>query len=450
MIVSNISKVGYFYLLDYKRENTTDISFNELSIDRNFIERIDKNKSSYIESEIGIIPHWILDENNFNKYLDEKFSDILPMTAEIIPTLVCPFRCEQCSYKPQKQRMGIWENTKNVYNMSSETMSISLTKLKEVNTKNIVITGGGEPLANKNVSLEGIELAKSFHMNVCLYSNALLLSEDISKKICLNGLDYIRISIYGFCEDDFTQYTNSKAKNYNIIFENLRNLIIQKRTTNSNIVISLSFLLHPKMKSIIKKDSIKNMFNLLKQKIGEENLPYISTIRLTPAVDYYNNNQHSEQFFSKCFEDAEQVSKQFQSEGVIVRPYYHRLIDLYRQKDYSTCRGCGLYAEIGVDGSMYQCCEKLFEDKFNIGNLNSESIIDIFKSKQRKSVCDNVNGNIRYCPTLCKPHEINKKLASFINLSKKDKLRINFWRDNIIRLKNEDNKPFHLYNPFES
>ena len=55
--------------------------------------------------------------------------------------------------------------------MTLDTVLCIIDRLKESGTKNIVFTGGGEPLFNPEVTLAGMSLAKKNNMNVGLYTN---------------------------------------------------------------------------------------------------------------------------------------------------------------------------------------------------------------------------------------------------------------------------------------
>lgn len=456
MLIPDPLKVGYFYHFvdDLISDDIIEKQIcTDLSVFYKYCTQISINEYEKIIKDISV-PSWILDDNNFIKLLNGDFNALMPMTAEVIPSLNCPFRCNQCSYRPQKTALGLWDNKDiNIHkaNMSIEIMKTALEKLYNAGTRNIVFTGGGEPLTNSIVTLNGIKIAKDKGFVTCLYTNGLLMSNNIINAILESPPDYIRISIYGFTQEDFSLYTNAPSKNYQLVFDNIKKLVKARKNSKQNFIISLSFLLHPDMKSLIDGHPILDLLAMLRKTVGEDVIKNLSTIRFTPAVDYYQNQQHLVSFFDKCFKDSENIIQEFLDYGVIVRPYYHRLNDLYKTKNYSECRACGLYAEIGPDGSMYQCCEKLLLDKYKIGNIIENDILNVYLSQQRLNLLKEINENIRFCPSLCKPHETNKSLSYIPEvISESDKERILYWRKKLLMLKKEDNIPFDKFNPFES
>ena len=149
--------------------------------------------------------------------------------------------------------------------------------------------------------------------------------------------------------------------------------------------------------------------------LSTDEINLIRYIRFTPAVDYFSGQQHDRQMLVQAFETVEgYVKEDFQDSLVDIKPFYHRLEDLHAPKCYSVCRGSGWYAEIGPNGDVYLCCEKLFMPSFKIGNLIDQSLEDIFLGQRRKDVLRRVNKlGCSCCPPLCKPHELNKVLERF-------------------------------------
>jgi len=407
-------------------------------------------------SDFGV-PAWFRNRENYQSIIQGSYMDIMPMTAEVIPSLTCPFRCNQCSYRPQKEDLGIWDGrgqlSRDNLLMSQAAMETIIDRLAEAGVENIVITGGGEPLSNRDVVLFGLEDAKAKGMNTCLYSNGYLISDATATQLMSIAPTVIRISIYGMEEQGFTAYTGVKATGFGRVFDNIAHLIDAKVSEKADTQISISFLLHPCMFEHLDLSSGLDLFGLFTRHIGTNRLQHISTIRLTPAVDYYDRKQHELDFFKMIFEKAEKEISAFARFGVTLKPYRHRLDDLYKEKEYNACLAAGLYAEVGVDGTMYQCCERLFMPEYEIGNVLSDTIQDIYKSQPRHDVMTSVNCTIKSCPAVCKPHEANKQLASIQDNStvrSQDSFRFTLWYDLLQDMASQDSVVLGRYNPFES
>lgn len=395
-MIPNVERPGYFYA-----------TMQEIEEIKKYI--IPVSKEEYGFYGVQTVPAWYEREDNFEFMIQRDMEKIMPMTAEVISTLRCPYRCEQCSYRPQKESLGVWDNQcKDKLDMSLGTMEIVIQRLVEAGVKNVVFTGGGEPLSNAEVTLQGMKIAKRNDMNVCLYTNGLLMNKERIEKIIENEPQVCRISIYGFDEKGYANYTKMEKDGFFRVVENVKWLIREKQERNLKINIALSFLIHPIMFEHIQAVREIDIWKMLENLFGMQYLQQLLSIRFTPAVDYYHKEQIEKSFFDDLFMAVEEADFKAKEFGVVIKPYYHRLNDLYNRKPYEKCKACGLYAEIGIDGTMYQCCEKLFIKEYAIGNIINNSIEEIYDSDLRKKVLNSLN--VQQCPPVCKPHEVNKKM----------------------------------------
>ena len=253
-------------------------------------------------------------------------------------------------------------------------------------------------------TIEGMKQAKKNGNEVALYTNGRLLNKKhIDDLINIDPL-FIRISIYGGDEQAHANYTQNKhdRNSFKKVLENVSNLLIEKEQKKSNINIGLSYLLHPLTITTL-EDFAQEIINMK----GAEQINYV---RFTPAVDYFTGQQHSKQLMNAAYSLIdEKITPLLEEKGVKSRPYYHRLNDLHAKKDYTNCRASGWFGEIGPGGDVYLCCEKLFIPEYKIGNLKEQTLDEIWTSELRQEIITNINQNdCKECPTLCKPHELNK------------------------------------------
>ena len=353
------------------------------------------------------LPNWIKDPENLEKILSGQYRDIKPITAEFVPTLNCNYRCTQCAYSKAKKDSGLWATSQKKgllpkYHMSEDVMMFSLDRLVEGGVKNILFTGGGEPLINKS-TLKGMRHAKNNGNVVALYTNGVVLnSEKIDELIEIDPL-FIRISVYGGNQETVANYTHTKDnKSFERVIRNITELIKQKKKAKSDVNIGLSYLVHP-----LTQDSITEFAQEIRKIDVINALDYI---RFTPAVEYFDGPQHDQGMMEETFKGIEHnVSPMFTDTDVSIKLYYHRLNDLNSEKQYNTCLASGWFIEVGPSGEVFLCCEKHFLEDYKIGNLMTHTIDEIWKSDLRKNVIDNVNNHYcKSCPTLCKPHELNK------------------------------------------
>ncbi len=452
-LFDHVGSYGLFFTDEYELKcylNKKDIN-NQYKLffggtkhdtDIDFVNYISLSKyNNYLHPNL---PNWIKDENSFNRCISKEYSEVLPKSAEIITTLNCCFRCEQCSYQKVKINNNLWYEKSNNYsytfNMNQENVKPIIDKLSSV--ENVVFTGGGEPLINTNATLLGMKYAKKKGLNVGLYTNGYLLSDSVIENILTIEPLFVRISIYGVDSTSFSNYTNTPKSNYNIVIKNIRSLINKKELTHSKTKIAISFLVHPLL--FPQPESIINFFQ---QTFTNEELSNIEYIRFTPAVNYDGIQQHEYSFFKKICEIVDQLSQKYHNITHFVF-YEHRLNDLYTPKEYSACLGNGFFAEVAPNGDMYFCCEKLMDKDYYIGNLIDKSMYDIYHGKLRKEINNRINSDsCDKCPSLCKPHEINKQLNILNNL---DESSIQNWRTELMAIAENETIYSGAFNGFES
>ena len=361
-------------------------------------------------------------QENIQEILNGNYLGIKPVTAEFVPTLNCDFQCVQCSYSKPKKQENVWgkgDFSRKAVHMDKDIMKIALDRLIDGGVKNILFTGGGEPFMNKEVVLEGMRYAKKHGRTIGLYTNASLLNENIIQEILKIDPLFIRVSVYGSDKKSFSAYTGQKSEIYLKVIENIKLLAINKQKNNSSVILSISYLLHPY--TIENIDLLSDVFF---QNFSLDQLNQISCIRFTPAVDYFGGEQHSHKEMEEVFEKIEhELKPKFKKTTVEIKPYHHRLADLNNpDKSYDTCRASGWFIEVGPNGDVFLCCEKLFLPEYKIGNLAENSIDEIYMSQLRKSVIEKVNHSFcKDCPPLCKPHERNKIFHEIEFLKKNNK-----------------------------
>jgi MoaA/NifB/PqqE/SkfB family radical SAM enzyme len=399
------------------------------------------------------IPKWIQHEENFDFVSKKEWLKIKPVTAEFIPTLNCNFHCNQCSYSIPKQNLKIWKKgskkpaQRNIgFDMDQKTAITIINKLAKENVKNLLITGGGEPFMNPVTTLESIRYAKLKGLNVGIYSNGSLLNKQIIQNIIKNNPLFIRISIYGTNPNDFSTYTNQNKIIYTKVINNIKELAKEKIKQKSNTQIGLSFLIHPHTQK-----NFDEINNYLLKKLSHKELQAINTCRFTPAVNYFGKKQHSQAKMEKIFSYIEKnISPRLEKHGILVKLYFHRLNDLNKTKTYKKCLASGWFLEIGPRGDVFLCCEKLFLTPYKIGNILSQSIKEIYQSNLRKNIIKKVcDQDCKNCPTLCKPHELNKIFNNH-NINKLTPSQILNWKNSILNKQEKQTFFPGKLNDFES
>lgn len=169
---------------------------------------------------------------DLNNLLESK--EITSCMVEI--TNRCQFRCDHC-YVDKSQKKD----------MNFKTYKKIIDELYEINCFTITITGG-EPLLNKDFKKMYL-YAKQKGMRVGINTNGYFINEDIIKLFNKYKPHQIEISIYGYDNktyEEFTHYKNS--------FEIINNNIISLINNNINL----------KLKTVLTKKNVMNFEQIRK------------------------------------------------------------------------------------------------------------------------------------------------------------------------------------------
>jgi MoaA/NifB/PqqE/SkfB family radical SAM enzyme len=138
-----------------------------------------------------------------------------PMTIYLEATNICNFKCKYCP-----ESFDDYENiTGGFHRMSTaefEMICDQVNEMGQLKTLNFYMMG--EPFVNKNLP-EFIKIAKSKKISekLIVTTNGSLLDAETAQKVIDSELDYIRFSIYGTDQDDFSKTTGSKLNIERII-----------------------------------------------------------------------------------------------------------------------------------------------------------------------------------------------------------------------------------------
>ena len=297
-----------------------------------------------------------LSERKIFNHLDRlqrllKNEQFFPVTIQIDPTNNCTRNCPRCAG--------------NRYGKNDQ---LSLKFMKDVIDqispfcKGIIITGGGEPLCNKD-TLVAIRYARTKKIEVGLVSNSDLIDYPLAielVKLC----SYIRIS-----------YNDDK------IWDKIKFLVKAKKNTKSKCTIGIGFLTNKK-NSILMKNAVETAKRF--------------------KVDYLQFRP----FHMDTYDASPKIiklQKKFENQNFKVISSEYKYIDMKNKikktKKYPVCLGDNFRTVIAADGKMYPDCYTRKIKNFCFGDLNKDSFKIIWLSQKRKKVFEN-KLNFKDCPTM--------------------------------------------------
>jgi len=144
---------------------------------------------------------------------------------------------------------------------------------------------GGEPLFNPYI-IDGINYASTKKINQCLFTNGLLLTQEIVENILRTNLKFVRVSLNAVSKDvhaKFHGYPVSKEYITEII-RNINYFALRKNELKSKTLLGISIVYD--QRNAMDIENVLNFINNLQIKSNGNAVDYVI---IRPAFKIYNN-----------------------------------------------------------------------------------------------------------------------------------------------------------------
>ncbi len=161
-------------------------------------------------------------KNNKRQVLRDIIPLKKPFTILIEPSNYCNFKCVSCFQSLRKDNYITSHRGMMDMNLYRKIID-DLKNWEGGKIKVLKLSLYGEPFTNTNF-IEMLKLAKKADIaeRIETTTNASLITEDLAKGLVENGIDYIRVSIYGTTQENYKKTTGSPKADLSEIINNLK------------------------------------------------------------------------------------------------------------------------------------------------------------------------------------------------------------------------------------
>jgi len=374
--------------------------------------------------------NWVFDNWIVGKVLKGDYRNIMPYSAEFVATANCSNRCPTCSYKLVKKLTGVWERN-DFKDPESHMQSVGfakemLDKIIDKGVKGIIFTGGGEPFLFKGLE----KLVAHVTQRGCdsvVYTNGNAVSEKRIYETLEASPKLVRVSLNCGTEKIYDEFHRPLSKG--ALQRTLKTIetLAKSSLKNKKTEIGIGVIMNK-----VNTEDLTETANRIRE-ITDKTKGGISFVVYRPCFDNYCNNQVTTDLLDKAYETVEtkvkDILKNTDVKVVNVKCRYDAL--KRNTRNYTKCRGMGLYAEVSPSGKLFSCCDRNLNPKYELGDLTENSLDEIWKSEKREKVIDFVNSRAcAVCPPGCKPHETNRQFEQIEKLRKKGAIKkVQKWID---------------------
>ena len=309
-----------------------------------------------------------------------------PLTIELDLTNHCNHRCSFCVWG---EHIAVDKSS-----LKKEIIKKCIKDMKDLGTKAITFTGGGEPMIHKDF-YEILSFTQSIGLDCGLITNGSAITEK-NCDLLMKNLKWIRISISG---GDKESYFKVQGKDhFGLVFKNLEMLCKEKKRSDSNLKVGVRML--------ITKENFHTLIELSKIIVSIEGINYL---QIAPDHD---NEDGGKFWHSKNLKEEKNKAEILLKKKNInfITSGFEILNTSEGNKEEILNKPRKCYAHfyqiaIMANGNVAFCKNARLDEKFSIGNININTIQEIWNSEKNKEFESWVRPN--NCGLTCKNIRVN-------------------------------------------
>jgi len=346
---------------------------------------IDSQKISYHPARLA---QWLEAGDDW-----DKVKKVYPIYIELSPSGACNCRCVFCAV----DYMGY----KPIF-LKTDKLMHALSQMGKKGVKGINMGGEGEPLLHPQI-IELNNHAKKSGLDVSYTTNGILMSDKFIQE-ALPNVTWLKVSLNAGSPENYNKIHRTKAEDFNKVIDNLRRAVKFKKENKLSCTLGAQMVLLPE-----NAHEAVSLAKLLKE-VGLDYFvvkPY-SQHKLSLTKQYEGIKYDS---YQKLGEELRAVS-----EGgfdVIFRSHTMKKWD-EKERPYHTCYATpNFWGHLASNGDLYSCSAFLGDDRFNCGNINEMTFVEIWEGEKRKKNWELMNSNfdISECRNNCRMDEVNRYLC---------------------------------------
>ncbi|MDQ5951350.1 MAG: hypothetical protein QG639_627 [Patescibacteria group bacterium] len=335
----------------------------------------------------------VLYTNRVNKYSDVGLHSVLkpdfPWTVGISPTSRCPRKCFFCSHS-QRNRFGL--------HLSEHVMQQIHSDIKAMGVKGVIYAGGGDPFAWEHDVVSYMEMAANFCC-VGIDTNGVLAQNILASNVATK-IFYITFALLG--NDAYLYKQVCGQDQFRVVDNNIRQLVNRKRKLASHYP-------HINVKLSINQRSYRHMIDMwhYASGLGVDNI-------FARSMNNFEENQDVELTPEQKRELHDLIVNSSDFPDNYKHAFAQNLIYPAQFTGHlpSRCWSVLLGHNLGIkqDGECYLCVPTSGLKEFSIGNVNQQSIAELWGSKRHLDVIRRLDERMRKggCdPNKCRHFRLN-------------------------------------------
>jgi len=290
--------------------------------------------------------------------------------------------------------------------MALADIKYNLRFLKDLGTKGLVLSGGGEPLLNPNFT-DTLSVAKCYSLDIGVITNGTELNSK-NRQTILTSCKWIRISLDAISE---TQYTKIRGVNtFEKVISNIKLLIKDKIKYESKCTIGVQMVVN------------KYNYRTIKEFVVgcATQLPGIDYVQIRPFETMINERPYSkpqENIITKQLKELH--SNSF---DVIISNKWDIVFSKDREFGFDKCHCARVIGTITDESQFYLCCHVVGNPNYCFGNTKAFGTKGFLENREKciSKLGNTLGLNPNVCPVACRGAGINRSIQGAVEKDSHD------------------------------
>jgi len=316
-----------------------------------------------------------------------------PVTLEIDPTNGCNHNCIWC--------VDAKHRSNNPALLSKENILDVIDQAKELGVKSLVIKGGGEPLTYPHIRqllLHGHKMG--FEIGIITNGERIIDYHDVIRKTCT----WLRISLdSGSAEVHRSVHRPGNTDAFNKICRGIA-------AVAKDVFCGIIYIIHP---------LTFHEMGLAAKRVKAAGCRYIGFKRVISDKKLFDAELLMSIEANYLFARRQYECENFSVMGFKIYNFH----DGMNPKPYTACLGHHLVGILCANGEVYACCSTRGMKKYSFGNINKETLFEIWNGQKRKEIIKKISKG--KCKNICVGHtsymryDHYNELFNYLSLPKK-------------------------------
>jgi len=291
----------------------------------------------------------------------QKAKEVYPIYAEISPLNFCNHDCSFCAIDYIRSHDA---------KLDLNLFRTRIAEMGELGLKSLMFAGEGEPLLHKDI-VQMVVATRAANIDVAFTTNAVPMMPKFVQQ-AMPYVNWIKVSFNAGTPEGYSKIHRTNKRDFHTVVENIKYAVQYKREKGLSCEIGMQLVL------LDENVHEAEEFVKLAKSLGVD----YAVVKKYSQHKFSITHQHEGIDYSKYLNLGE-VLEGYSDENFSVTFRNNSMVE---QEPYKKCMSTpNVWAYIDSNMNVYSCSAFLGQEKFNLGNLNTQTFKEIWQGPKRQA-----------------------------------------------------------------